>query len=199
MSLKPLAFKEDTMPLSNRIKFDEAALEVLFKENFAPLCTFCQYKFGFELDMAKEAVHSGFIKLWENRENISPDLSLKAYMYKTVSNISLDMLRHHKVRQNYTRQILQSTPFPTTLRDFNDAELKQLIKDIDTAIGELPEQMRRIFELSRFKGLKYAEISSHLNISVKTVETQMSRALVKLRQRLSQYLTLLIFVLLISF
>jgi RNA polymerase sigma-70 factor (ECF subfamily) len=198
MTLKPLAFKADTMLLSNHKKFDEAALEVLFKENFGPLCTFCQHKFGFALDVAKDAAHSGFIKLWENRENISPDLSLKAYIYKIVSNISLDMLRHDKVRQNYTRQILQNAPIPATLKDFNDAELKQLMADIDTAINELPEQMRKIFELSRYQGLKYAEISSQLNISVKTVETQMSRALVKLRQKLSQYLALLIWMLLMG-
>ncbi|MEJ7768701.1 MAG: sigma factor-like helix-turn-helix DNA-binding protein [Chitinophagaceae bacterium] len=50
--------------------------------------------------------------------------------------------------------------------------------------------MKKIFELSRYNGLKYAEISSYLNISVKTVETQMSRALVKLRQKLFRYLPL---------
>lgn len=60
---------------------------------------------------------------------------------------------------------------------------------IDKAVAELPEQMRRIFELSRYEGLKYNDIANHLNICVKTVETQMSRALVRLRQKLSNYLT----------
>jgi len=62
--------------------------------------------------------------------------------------------------------------------------------DIDSAVLDLPEGMRRIFQLSRFDGLKYAEIARQLNISVKTVETQRSRALIKLKEKLSRYLLL---------
>lgn len=68
--------------MSNEKLTDDAAFEVFFKEHFLPLCTWCQYKFDFELDMAKEAVHSGFIKLWENRHNLSAELSVKSYLYK---------------------------------------------------------------------------------------------------------------------
>ena len=70
------------------------------------------------------------------------------------------------------------------------AELKELQQDINKAIAELPDQMRRIFELSRYEGLKYTAIAQKLDISVKTVETQMSRALSKLREKLSSYLGL---------
>jgi RNA polymerase sigma-70 factor, ECF subfamily len=58
--------------------------------------------------------------------------------------------------------------------------------------------MRKIFEMSRYEGLKYSQISSKLAISVKTVETQMSRALVKLRQKLSDYLTFYLIVILLA-
>jgi RNA polymerase sigma-70 factor (ECF subfamily) len=73
---------------------------------------------------------------------------------------------------------------------FESIDFKQLNADIDKAISELPEQMRRIFKLSRFEGLKYTEIATELNMSVKTVETQMGRALAKLREKLSVYLVL---------
>jgi RNA polymerase sigma-70 factor (ECF subfamily) len=108
------------------------------------------------------------------------------------------MLKHDKVRQRHVKQVIQNSPVSTPLKKFNDTELRQLIADIESAVNELPEQMRRIFELSRYEGLKYAEISSHLNISVKTVETQMSRALVKLRQKLSHYLVILSMAILIN-
>jgi RNA polymerase sigma-70 factor, ECF subfamily len=62
----------------------------------------------------------------------------------------------------------------------------------------LPEQMRRIFEMSRFEGLKYAQIAEQLNISVKTVETQISRALGKLREKLSAYLSSIIIILILT-
>lgn len=182
------------MSTSNDIKFNEVALEKLFKDYFNPLCTYCQYKFGFELDTAKEAVHAGFVRLWENRETISSESSVKAYLSKIVTNICLDMLKHEKIKQIHARQVIQTTSIGSPLQP-NQSDLKQLTVDIESAVNELPDQMRRIFELSRYEGLKYAEIASALNLSVKTVETQMSRALVKLRQKLSHYLpVLLIFV-----
>jgi RNA polymerase sigma-70 factor (ECF subfamily) len=67
-------------------------------------------------------------------------------------------------------------------------DLKQLRDAIDRAIAELPEQMRKIFELNRHDGLKYTEIATRLNLSIKTVETQMSRALLKLRQKLAAFI-----------
>lgn len=185
MTLESLAPDAIDMPSISATRLSEADLELLFKQYFKPLCMYCQYRFGFDLDIAKEAVHTGFIRLWENRQNISPELSTRAYLYKIVSNTSLDMLKHNKVRQKHAKQVLQTT---SAIVPFKDPELKQLVADIDNAISELPEQMRRIFELSRYEGLKYSEISSRLNLSVKTVETQMSRALVKLRQKLSHYL-----------
>lgn len=179
------------MSTVNDMKFNEVALEKLFKDYFTPLCTYCQFNFGFELDTAKEAVHTGFIRLWENRETISSESSVKAYLSKIVDNICLDMLKHNKVRNRYAKQVIRTASVDSTLANCNPAELKQLTIDIEHALAELPDQMRKIFELSRHQGLKYTEIASELNLSIKTVETQMSRALVKLRQKLSHYLTAL--------
>jgi RNA polymerase sigma-70 factor, ECF subfamily len=175
---------------SNTIPFDDVAFEILFRTNFNALCAYCQFKFGFSIDQAKEAVHSGFVKLWENRETLSADLSIKAYLHKCITNTCLDILRHEKIKHRHEQFILQKNQENSMEFSLDGPDLKYLIADIDRAITELPDQMRKIFELSRYKGLKYAEISAQLNISVKTVETQMSRALVKLRQKLSHYLPL---------
>lgn len=170
-------------------QFDDAAFEVFFKENFSGLCAYCRYKFGFDINLAKEAVHAGFIKLWENRHTISPDLSVKAYLYKIISNVCYDKLRHDKVKQKREKYVQENLGISYNKNDFNNAEFNELRENVDRAISELPDQMRIIFQMSRYEGLKYSEISSKLTISVKTVETQMSRALVKLRQKLSVYLT----------
>lgn len=173
---------------SNSDQFDNVSFEIFFKENFSSLCVFCQYKFHFDLDLAKETVHAAFIKLWENRETISNEKSLKAYLYTIVTNLAYDVLRHDKIKQRYEQDFLQNAATNPGKSDFNYAEFNQLRNDIDKAVAELPAQMRRIFEMSRNEGLKYSEISAVLSISVKTVETQMSRALVKLREKLSHYL-----------
>jgi RNA polymerase sigma-70 factor (ECF subfamily) len=170
------------------IKFDNSSFETFFKENFSSLCVYCQYKFGFDLDQGKEVVHTAFIKLWEARDSIAPDLSVKAYLYKIITNVSYDIFRHEKVKQEHEKYV-QNSVYSDNKNDFDKTEFNQLRNDIDKAVSELPDQMRKIFEMSRYEGLKYSEISSKLTISVKTVETQMGRALVKLRQKLSDYLT----------
>lgn len=187
MSLQQLLNNDSSEPSFNSLKFDDAAFESFFKKNFILFCAYCQYKFGFDIDLAKEVVHTGFIKVWETFKGNSSDLPVKPYLYKIITNNCLDIIKHQKVTQNYQRKVLEKKTPNSSLSDFSTFEFKQLENNINKAIAELPEQMRKIFMLSRYEGLKYSEIANQLNISVKTVETQMSRALIKLRQMLSDY------------
>ena len=177
---------------------DDASFEEFFKKHFQSLCAYCQFKFGLDLQMAKEVVHTGFIKLWDARQNLAAGVSPKSYLYKIITNNVLDILKHQKVRQQYVQFIIRSVPEGTDGNGFDQVDVKQLQADIDAAIAELPEQMRRIFEMSRFEGLKYAQIAEQLNISIKTVETQVSRALTKLREKLAIYLSSIIIVLILT-
>jgi RNA polymerase sigma-70 factor (ECF subfamily) len=188
MDLKQTHDHDSDYLSGNNINIDDRAFELFFKKNFVRLCAFCQYKFGFDQQEAKEVVHTSFIRLWEMRTNLSPNLSVKSYLYKIITNNCLDILKHKKVKLKYEKSILENISSNATVSEFQNADVKAMAADIDKAVAELPEQMRKIFELSRYEGLKYAAIAEHLGISVKTVETQMSRALVKLRQKLSHYL-----------
>jgi RNA polymerase sigma-70 factor (ECF subfamily) len=179
------------------IKDDGAAFEQFFKQHFASLCAWCQHKYNFDTDIAKEVVHTAFIKLWKNRGTLSPDMPIKAFLHKVIMNTSLDILRHARVRERFERFVQQrnESAGSTPQEKF---EAKKLKADIDSAVSELPDQMRTIFELSRYEGLKYAEIARQLNVSVNTVETQMGRALKKLRIKLAGYLTLFFIVMIIN-
>jgi RNA polymerase sigma-70 factor (ECF subfamily) len=168
---------------------DDAAFEQFFKQHFASLCAWCQHKYGFDSDITKEVVHTAFIKLWKNRSTVSADVPVKAFLHTIINNTSLDILRHAKVRKRFERYVQQRNENAgSTPQESYDT--KKLRTDIDTAVAELPEQMRTIFELSRYEGLKYAEIARQLNVSLSTVETQMGRALKKLRIKLAGYLSL---------
>jgi RNA polymerase sigma-70 factor (ECF subfamily) len=171
------------------IKNDGPAFEQFFKQHFASLCTWCRHKYAFDTDMAREVVHTAFIKLWKMRGTLPPEMPVKAFLHKVIINTSLDILRHAKVRERFERYVQQRNEASGTTTPQENYDTKKLRSDIDTAIAELPEQMRTIFELSRYEGMKYTEIARQLNVSVNTVETQMSRALKKLRTKLAAYLS----------
>lgn len=183
----------------NDLRHDEALFEAFVKKHYRHLCAYCRFKFGFEMEMAEDVVNTSFIKLWEVRETLADDVSPKSYLYKIIHNTSLNILKHEKVKQQYAQELLKTTSERTEQSNFDSVDLKQLRADIRAAIAELPEQMRKIFELSKFEGLKYDEIATQLNISAKTVKTQMSRALTKLREKLSKYHLIYFMLLILAF
>lgn len=142
------------------------------------------------METARGIVQDAFIALWERRPEVSPERGMEAYLTTIVRNRCLNYLRDQK---KFNRELLD---FEGLLADDEGVmpadrlEIDQLETRIKDAIGELPEKCREIFLLSRFENMKYQQIADHLGISVKTVETQMSRALNHLRQRLEAYLSL---------
>jgi len=165
---------------------DKKAFEQLFRKYFPALMGFAG-KFLSNEDDAREVVHSVFIRLWEKKEQIDSTTSLKSYLFTSVHNRSLNMIRDRKK--------FSETEIPDMAGDVDvssQIEAMELEEKIREAIDTLPEKCREIFELSRFEGMKYADIADKLNISVKTVENQMSKALKVLRKKLINYLTIII-------
>jgi len=171
---------------------DDSAFEAFFKAHYPRLCVYCKFKFGFDIAVAEDVVNTSFGKLWEARQTLVTGISPASYLYKIINNTSLNILKHEKIKRHHVQEQLKLISESTEQNSFDSVDLKQLRSDIDAAIAGMPEQMRRTFELSRFEGLKYCEIADQLNISVKTVETQMSRALARLREKLSGYITLIL-------
>ncbi|NTW32776.1 MAG: RNA polymerase sigma-70 factor [Bacteroidetes bacterium] len=160
---------------------------MLFKSSFKGLCYFAQ-RYVKDLDTAKEIVQDAFVNLWEKRDNIDLSKSVKSYLTTTIYNRSLNYLRDNK---KFNKEILTfENLYPYNNQDTGDKLVASEINNkINKAIDELPEKCREVFQLSRFENLKYRQIADKLNISVKTVETQMSKALQHLRNRLVDYIT----------
>ncbi|MCW5923199.1 MAG: RNA polymerase sigma-70 factor [Saprospiraceae bacterium] len=167
---------------------DESAFDAVFRRWYEPLCQYACRMTDSDIDEAEDIVQQVFVKIWEQRERLAIEWSLKAYLYKTVHNAALNRIRASQTRSKYL--------------DFNAAQLdnKQALPDdhaselgehLQKALDLLPPQCRHIFELSRFEELKYREIADHLGISIKTVETQMGKALRILRLQLADYLVTL--------
>ena len=169
---------------------DKPAFEELFRSFFPGLVLFAQ-KYLPDQDTAKEIVHNVFLNLWEKRENVDTSSSLKSYLFTSVYNRCLNHIRDQKKfdKDETHFQRLDSTDFANATDRLEEQELEERIYD---ALQALPEKCREVFTLNRFEGLKYAEIAEKLGISVKTVEAQMSKALRILREKLIDYLTVLI-------
>ncbi len=164
---------------------DRAAFAQLFELFYAPLCLSALKVVG-SPDLAEEAVGDVFVKIWKNRSHLRIEVSLRAYLFRAVRNQSLDYLKKQPART----EAHDDPRLPLADPDASPEALlihQELQRRIEAAVANLPPQCQQIFRLSREEGLKYQEIAQQLNLSIKTVETQMGRALQKLRRDLAAY------------
>lgn len=164
--------------------------EILYKEYFEPLCAFV---FGVlkDYDASEEIVQNLFVKLWIKRNRIPINTSVKSYLYQAAKNASLNLISHIKVKEKY-KQYNQEVIVSSEGNFTNPAEENDLSNTVQQAIDKLPTKRKEIFLMSRNEGLKNREIAEHLNISIKTVENQMGKALSTLRTELADYLPAII-------
>jgi RNA polymerase sigma-70 factor, ECF subfamily len=175
---------------------DKKAFEKLYRTHYSDLCDFIRRYVGSPA-ICEELVQDLFLSVWNMRETWNPNGSPRAYLFKGAKNRALDYLKHLEVERRYLNDqkieidnnllSSKSNPEPGLFREVEQPD-QELADKIDEAIHRLPEQGKIIFNLSRDDGLTYREIADVLDISVKTVETQMGRSLNKLRCYLSDYL-----------
>jgi RNA polymerase sigma-70 factor (family 1) len=167
-------------------KSDGKAFEALFRAYYPFLCRYASHLLK-DSPAAEEIVQELFVKLWERRKDIIIDTSVKNYLYRAVKNHCLNFARHQKIKDEFINISLSEQRFNQE-EDFESQA--ELMLKIEESIASLPEKRREIFRLSRQEGLKYREIAERLNVSIKTVETQMGFALKTLREMLRDFLPL---------
>ena len=169
----------------------EAFFEQVFKSHFKGLhayaCTIIK-----DPAPAEEIVQNIFLKLWERKEDINIRENPAVYLYRAVHNESLNYLRHRKVRAAYQSHAMRQHKQNEQEKPAEKVVMGELEKRLETALQELPEQCRTIFQLSRFEDLKYREIADKLGLSIKTIENQMGKALKLLRLKLADFLTMIL-------
>ena len=161
---------------------------MLFKTYYQPLCHYA-YTFLQDKEDAEEIVQSTFLLVWEKRESLAIRTSVKPYLYAMVRNACLNVLKHNKIKQRHAGEeiALADKSSDSVMHAVSSNELEHRIQ---RAIEVLPEQCRIVFKLSRFEELKYSEIAEQLDISIKTVENHMGKALRIMREQLKDYLPL---------
>jgi len=171
---------------------DEQAFELLFRRYYVRLCSFAN-RFICSTAEAEEIVQDVFLNLWGKRDQLNLDDEISSYLFRSVRNSCFNLIEHRKVADSYYAVIAQAYRHSSEGVDSGDpVQYAELQQKVEGAIGSLPAECRRIFRMSRMEGLKYTEIAAKLNISVKTVETQISRALAKLKTELKDFLMIMI-------
>ncbi|SHE93937.1 RNA polymerase sigma-70 factor, ECF subfamily [Mariniphaga anaerophila] len=162
----------------------------IFQELFPELCLYAT-KFVGDFDTSKDLVHDVFADFWTNSEKLKNKSLVKPYLYKAVKNRALNYNKREK-RKSRLDELFDSQNVIVDFSDNNDIisaiSYEDLQADLEEAIGKMPEQRQAIFRMSRFQQMKHKEIAEELNISPKTVETQIYRSLIFLRSKLSHYL-----------
>ena len=158
---------------------DSHAFELLFKKYYATLCLFA-VKYTNDMDSAREVVQNVFVYLWENRATLHIEHSVKSYLASAIRRNSIRF-----VQQQHSFVSIDTLPEDSHIADdlHDSLELEDLNRQLHETIELLPDKCKQIFKMSRFENMKYSEIANKLNISIKTVEAQMGKALKFLRSK----------------
>ena len=177
--------KDETVDgLFQRVTNDDyAAFEKMFRDLYKSSCLYSRQLVVCP-QLAEEIVDDVFCSLWRNRKKIQICNSFRAYLITSIRNRSLDSLRKQKGVRIYVLDDAHAVESDQSA-GCDDLIYDELKTQIDSAIQSLPEQCRIIFQMSREQDLSYKDIAVKLNISVKTVDTQIGRALKHLRKSLA--------------
>ena len=166
---------------------EEKGFKQVFETNYPGLLRFARAYVNDEQD-AEDILQNVFLTLWEKRASMRADTNMNAYLLTVVKNHCMDFLKHRQVMERYSINQQTAQQLETSFNYYAVSKLEPEQMDIESlerlaekAINDLPEQCRRVFELSRYEGLKYREIAEKLGVSIKTVETHISHALKILR------------------
>ena len=165
---------------------DENAFDYLFNYYYPGLIVFAN-KYLRDNHLSEEIVQGVFLKLWQDRRFIEINTSFKSYVFQSVKNKCLDVLKHRKIKDEYEKKILDENENSReeTWEAFVESELYALLIK---AIEKLPPECQKIFQYSRIRNKSNKDIAEKLGISVKTVENQITKALRQLRIELKDYL-----------
>jgi RNA polymerase sigma-70 factor, Bacteroides expansion family 1 len=170
---------------------DIKAFECYYKEHYKAFYLMaCKYLKDSVL--AEEVVNDVFMKIWEDGAKITIEISLKSYIYKAVINRSINLLQKIKKEDQHRADL---NFIPDEGYELNQMEENELKIKLYAAINQLPGQCKKVFEMSRFEGLKQQEIADKLDISIKTVKNHITHALKEISRSVDYFVILTMLIL----
>ena len=174
----------DTEILGRIRQGDIGQFESLFRSSYVSLVRYAKTLIK-DHDTAEEIVQDLFFRLWKDKEKINIESSLNGYLFRSVHNKCLHYIEHNKVVDRHAEEMLnrqaEKQESPADILQYMELQTR-----IARILEKLPERCGQIFYMSRFEGLKYTEIAEKLSVSIKTVESNMGRALKEFRKELTE-------------
>lgn len=180
--------------MSNRNDTEQmTSLEDLFKSYYYPLRAYT-LRFICNKEIAEDMVQDVFFELWSRRETIRLEdkNAVKSYLFKSIYNRSINLIKsdalyiHTSFEETHETQIIESYLSQHLCNQEHSLLLKELEEEIAAYVETLPPQCKKIFLLSRTYGLKNKEIADQLEISIKAVEKQITKAISGLKEHLEK-------------
>ena len=165
---------------------DRHALDAIYAAHGEPLVRFIHKKVG-DVELAQDILHDLFLNIWSRFETWEVHGDLRTYLFSAARNHVWSHYAKQRVRRSHAEDERRTAPRHSDPVAAAAIDADNLKAAVALWIAELPDRRREVFELSRYEYLTYQEIADRLGISIKTVETQMSRALRHLRDRLEVF------------
>lgn len=159
--------------------FNTENFEGIFKTYFGPLCNYVN-SYIKDWESSREIVQSTFMKIWESKDRIEVSTTVKTYLYSAVKNKMIDYIRANN-KQEAAAEGLGYSELEESEGDLDTMIVRQ---EIMKSLDRLKPKMKKIFSLSKIEGLTYGEIATYLNISKRSVEDNVAKALMILREDL---------------
>jgi RNA polymerase sigma-70 factor (ECF subfamily) len=169
---------------------DHHSFKVLYQKYAPKLYGFSRKYLNSDED-AEEIVQEVFLRIWEKRENVDESQSFSSYIFQAAKHRIFNGFRKKVNEQAYLDFVVYANDASSNFTDM-EVEYQEIKSKAEAVISAMPPKRQEIFRLSREQGLKNKEIAEKLQISIKTVENQMSQALKFLREELMDYQTFML-------
>ncbi|MFD2827212.1 RNA polymerase sigma factor [Leeuwenhoekiella polynyae] len=186
-----ILYKIEAVLVTDLRKGEESAYVYLMDSYHHKLCLYA-YSFCKDRSLAADMVQNVLLRLWKKRSSLKINSSLRSFLYRSVYNEFLDQYKHRKFILNLEKEYMTAV---NTLLEEEESNLDRLIQQVKKEIDNLHPRCKEIFLLSKYEGLTNLEIADHLNLSVKTVENQMTRAYAQLRDKVGEKIQSILFLL----
>lgn len=172
--------KTDDQLLAEIREDSQQAFKALFDRYYQKMC-YVGYRTYADRHKAKDFAQEIFCDLWNKRKTLTITSSLNGYLSRAMRNKAIDYIRSQRLNFDEGAAVrhLQTFTDPTSFSELDDV--------VKATVNNLPERCRMVFNLSRAEGLSHKEIAHLLNISTKTIENQITKALKSLRKSIAEY------------